>query len=210
MPRPDPFSEFRAAVSKSFTPVAAALGLGAGVERVLYPDIYIEYPGASTRLCAAFELESSPWVYVTVTTVAGRQRSFGLHTIVEQRTGTRHAYDELAKVTGLETQVRVLSELTLEHAAGLLKGEPANLRELYLLSHKRHKERERADDPSYPGADEWFTLSHFFERATSADLPVYAYHAVLDYDCRVDEVAAFLGVPPDEVQSMLDQHDTVG
>jgi hypothetical protein len=68
MTKPDPFSDFRSAVSKYFAPVAADFGLGTGVGKTIYPEMYVDFHGSGRGLGIGYELESGAWAYVVVTT----------------------------------------------------------------------------------------------------------------------------------------------
>lgn len=208
MMKSDPFLQFRSAVSEYFAPVAEDFALGAPVERTIYPEMYIEFRGDSTRLGVGYGLESQPWVYVVITTAGGHERRFGLHTIVEHRAGTRRSFDELANVSDLEARVRALSDLTRQHVGSLLTERTANLRQLYLLSQKalREREQEMGLDPTLAPKP---TLPQLFQACDPAVRAVCAYHAVVDYSYSTDEVAAFLTVRRDDVQRMIDHHDTL-
>ncbi len=91
------------------------------------PELYIEFRGPAGRLVVAHELGSGPWVEVAVPTASGRERSFGLHTIVEHREGSPHSFDATTKAASLDAQVRMLADLTSKHAGSPLKERTANL-----------------------------------------------------------------------------------
>lgn len=204
----DPFARFRSVVAEHFAPLAAEFALGAGEEKTIHPETYIEFHGGSARLGVGYEMESRPWVYVVITTAGGHERHFGLHSIVEQREGTQRSFDELENVLDLEAYTRGLADLTRRHAGSLLTERTANLRQLYLLSEKALREREQ-ETGFPPTLDVRPTLPQLFEACEPADRAVCAYHAIVDYQYSTEDVAAFLTVRGEDVQRMVDQHDTI-
>ena len=209
-------AEFRDAVSKYFAPVAAYLGLNKAVERLLFPDIEINFGEASKLLAITYELESGPpWVHVVVSTAGGHERHFGLHALVECRLHATEIFSEIARMADLQAQVRALADLSREHAGALINREITNVREIYLLQRRALRKREQFESERLEMASSDVacykpTLVQLFQAATSRDLrSVVAYHAVLDYGYTAGEVASFLGVRETSVQEMIDRHDTL-
>jgi hypothetical protein len=205
----DSLDTFRSAALKHFTPVAEEFELRTTSEKTLYPERYIEFRGSAGKLTVAYELESGPWVYVTVPTAGGHERQFGLHVIVAAQGISRDEFQKLTRLDGVDAQVGALAKLAHQHAGTLLKERTADLRALYLLSEKALRERERTETGFDRALEPRPTLQHLLGSCTSDLYAVCAYHATVDYDYSSDEIAAFLKVPKSDIQRMIAQHDTI-
>ena len=206
-PANDPFAGFRSAVDKSFAPVAAQFGLGERSEKAFPAELYLEFRGERGSITVSQELGSSPWCAVSVVAKSGLPREFGLHTIVEEQTGSREVFDRATTVQGVDAEVRALAALTRRHAGSLLTQRTANLRKLQELQTKRLHESER--EAGLPPAKGELTLPMIFRGSLPERRAAYVYFAVVDQNHSVDEVAAFLRIPKSEVEQMIRDHDTI-
>jgi len=118
----DSFSDFRTAVICHFGPVAADFGLGHASERVLDPEICMEFSGDARRLIVWFERGGGPWVVVCMSD-RGREHEFGLHTLEEDVEGSFNSTHAVSALRTVDEQVRVLADLTRRYAARLLTGD---------------------------------------------------------------------------------------
>lgn len=205
----DPFADFRSAVTRHFTPVAEHFALRTVAERTIYPEMYMEFRGPTAKITVAHELESGTWVSVTVTTAGGHERGFGLHAIVEAQTRSANSFSELTKLDDLDAKVRVLADLTREHAGSLLKERTVDLRKLHFLSQRALRERERTEMGYDRALEPRPALAELFQACEASRHAICSYAAVVDYSYSTEDVAAFLKVGESDVQRMITQHDII-
>lgn len=212
----DPFVEFRAAVSHHFVPVAKEFDLAALEERLFPGEIHIEFRGPATSLHVSYALGSTPWVYVGFFS-GGRRQDFGLHTLVEDAEGSFEPVERALALPTLDAQIAELAALAHRHGAALLKGDGTRLAELRRLQAMAHRERNRRETGSVSRVEVLVprpTLPQLFATAHNAEFPAdvrmnCVYQAVWDYGYAVDEVGLFLGLPPHQVQRIVDSIDNV-
>jgi hypothetical protein len=213
----DPFSDFRAAVARHYTPVAADFGLGQPAERVLYPEIYIEFAARARQLVVSLELGSGPWVEVRVSSLRRRDDGFGLHTLEEDVEGACDSTEAVSRLPTVDAQVSALADLTRRYAANLLKGDFDRVPVLRQLRAKEHRTRNLRMTGTMSGAapvDHPPTLPELFANAGGTEFPADArlfavYQAAWDHGYSVPEIAAFLHIAPLEIQRVLDALDNV-
>ena len=212
--RKNPFDEFRDAVAKSFGFLVADLGFADAGETSSHRDIEVTFVLGPVRVVVGYELGSEPWVYFDLMTADGRQ-SFGLHLVVEDRSGTQESLARVAAASSVPSKVQVLADLTREYGHPLLSGDRSSIQNLRRLRARFMREQNRQMFGTSTGEAPRFTtrptLPELFADAPNDDIRcARAYQAVWDYEYSDAEIGAFLEIAMDDVQELLDRWERAG
>jgi hypothetical protein len=212
--RKNPFDEFRDAVAKSFGFLVADLGFADAGETSSHRDIEVAFVLGAVRVVVGYEVGSEPWVYFDFMTADGRQ-SFGLHIVVEDRSGTQEPLARVAAASSVQAKVQALADLTREYGQPLLSGDPSSIQNLQRLRARFMREQNQQMFGTSTGETPRFTtrptLPELFAEASNDDITcARAYQAVWDYGYSNAEIGAFLGMTIDDVQELLDRWERGG
>lgn len=212
--RKDPFGEFRQAVASSFAFLVADVGVVPAGETSSHRDIELPFARASLRVVVGYELGSEPWVYFAFMTTSGWQ-NFGLHIVIEDRTGAREPLAQVATAATIQGKVQVLADLTREYGSHLWSGDTSSIPNLRRLRARFMREQNREMFGTSTGESPRFasrpTLAELFAEVANDDVRcARVYQAVWDYEYSHAEIGEFLGVPTADVQELLDRWERYG
>ncbi len=186
-------------------------------------EVNIEYERPAARVSIFYEAFSEPDVTVSLR-IDGKWLQFSLGLILVHSLGNSVPLDAVRAAPSLPAKVQMLADLTRKYARPLLMGDPWAIKSLRTLRAEWLRKRviEVREENKRRGFTSTGETPRFTTRPTLAQLfagtpnashrMVRIYQAVWDYHYSLQEVATFLGMTKDAVQSELDrwEHITVG